>query len=144
MFGIDAIELVLLVVLAVILFGPEKLPQFARKAARVIVYLRDIANNAQTQLRDELGPEYSNLEIKDLNPKAFVAKHMSQEIQAIEEARKDLASAKTTVTAAATLAKQETSSATKEAEKVIKDKDKAKGRAAVKADKPVPYDVEAT
>ncbi|GAB3817600.1 sec-independent translocase [Tessaracoccus terricola] len=122
MFGIDAVELVLLIALAVILFGPEKLPQFAKKAARVVVYLRGIANNAQTQLRSELGPEYADLDIKDLNPKAFVAKHMSAEIQAIEEARADLANAKSTVTSAATMAKQETRSATNQAAAAIKDK----------------------
>lgn len=122
MFGIDAIELVLLIALAVILFGPEKLPEFAKKAARVIVYLRGIANNAQTQLRSELGPGYSDLDIKDLNPKAFVTKHMSAEIQAIEEARADLANAKTTVASAATLAKQESKSATNQAAAAVKDK----------------------
>ncbi|TRY18783.1 Sec-independent protein translocase subunit TatB [Tessaracoccus rhinocerotis] len=141
MFGIDAVELVLLIALAVILFGPEKLPQFAKKAARVVVYLRGIANNAQTQLRSELGPEYADLEIKDLNPKAFVAKHMSAEIQAIEEARADLANAKTTVTSAATMAKQETRSATTQAAAAIKDKNST---AAATVDSPVLFDDEAT
>lgn len=111
MFGIDAVEFVLLTVLAVILFGPERLPAFARKAARVFVYLRDIANNAQTQLREELGPEFSDLSLKDLNPKEYVRKHMSEEIQAIEEAKRDLAGVKTTVEEAATLAKVEAADA---------------------------------
>lgn len=141
MFGIDAVELVLLIALAVILFGPEKLPQFARKAARVVVYLRGIANNAQTQLRSELGPGYADLDIKDLNPKAFVAKHMSAEIQAIEEARADLASAKDTVTTAAVTAKQETRTATTQAAAAIKDKG---GTAAKKAGMPLVFDDEAT
>lgn len=140
MFGIDAVELVLLIVLAVILFGPEKLPAFARKAARVIVYLRGIANNATTQLRSELGPEYGDLEMKDLNPKAFVKKHMSAEIAAIEEAQRDLKGAKETITAATTLAAAETKAATTAA------KAKAGTTTATKteADRPTPYDPEAT
>lgn len=142
MFGIDAVELVLLIALAVILFGPEKLPQFAKKAARVVVYLRGIANNAQTQLRSELGPGYADLDLKDLNPKAFVAKHMSAEIQAIEEARADLASAKTTVTSAATLAKQETKTATTKAADAIKDKGGPAAKAA--AEGAILFDDEAT
>ena len=90
MFNIDATELILLLVLGVVMFGPEKLPAFARKAARVFVALRGIANNAQTQLRQELGPEYSDLKIEDLNPKRFVAKHMREEIAAIEEAKREI------------------------------------------------------
>jgi len=48
-FNIDASELILLLVLGVVMFGPEKLPLLARKAARVFVAVRNIANNAQTQ-----------------------------------------------------------------------------------------------
>ena len=101
MFNIDASELVLLLVLGVVMFGPEKLPMFARKAARVFVAVRNIANNAQTQLREELGPEYSDLKIEDLNPKKFVAKHMREEIAAIEEAKREISTVGSTVKAAA-------------------------------------------
>ena len=45
MFGIDAVDLLIILVLAVVLFGPEKLPQYSRKAARIFVYLRDIAHS---------------------------------------------------------------------------------------------------
>jgi len=100
-FNIDASELILLLVLGVVMFGPEKLPMFARKAARVFVAVRNIANNAQTQLREELGPEYSDLKIEDLNPKKFVAKHMREEIAAIEEAKREIATVSSTVKAAA-------------------------------------------
>jgi sec-independent protein translocase protein tatB homolog len=101
-FNIDATELILLLVLGVVMFGPEKLPLFARKAARVFVAVRNIANNAQTQLREELGPEYSDLKIEDLNPKKFVAKHMREEIAAIEEAKREISTVGSTVKAAAT------------------------------------------
>lgn len=90
MFGIDAVELVLILVLAVLLFGPEKLPQFSRKVARIYVYLRGIANNTQNTLRDQLGPEYADLELADLNPKTFIQKHLSQEVAAIEEAKREI------------------------------------------------------
>ncbi|MGO1488706.1 MAG: sec-independent translocase [Arachnia sp.] len=142
MFGIDAIELILLIVLGVLLFGPEKLPEFSRKAARVVVAVRDIANNAQTQLRQELGPEYADLELKDLNPKAFISKHMSAEVALIEETKRDLKGAtdtvrdaKKSITDAATLARSET----KGIESAVRNKAKVPAAA-----KPVPFDVEAT
>ena len=93
MFGIDAIDLVLILVLGVVMFGPERLPDYSRKAARVFVYLRGIANNATSTLRTELGADYSDLELRDLNPKTFIAKHMREEVAALDEARRELQAA---------------------------------------------------
>lgn len=115
MFGIGATEFILLIVIAVIMFGPEKIPEFSRKAARVFVAVRDVANNAQTQLRSELGPEYADLNIQDLNPKTFVAKHLREEIQMIDEAKNEIAQAGQEVKETTTLARQET----REAEAVV-------------------------
>ena len=142
MFGIDALELILLIVLGILLFGPEKLPEFSRKAARVVGAVRDIANNAQTQLRQELGPEYADLDIKDLNPKAFIAKHMSAEVALIEETKRDLKGAKDSVMSAQTSIKEAATlarSTTKDIEASVKGNTKG---AAVLA--PLPFDVEAT
>ncbi len=100
MFGIDAVDLVLIVVLGVVLFGPERLPEYSRKAARIFVYLRGVANNATSTIRSELGPEYSELELRDLHPKAFIAKHMREEVAAIEEARREVGGLKGTATGA--------------------------------------------
>lgn len=83
MFDIGAPEFLLLIVAAVILFGPEKLPEFARKAARVVNYLRNIASNAQQQLGEELGPGFENLDIRDLSPKSFIQKHLLDEVEPI-------------------------------------------------------------
>jgi sec-independent protein translocase protein TatB len=83
MFDINAPEFLVLVVIAIVLFGPEKLPEFARKAARVLRYLRGIAGNAQDQLSKELGPEFSDLDIRDLNPKAFVQKHLLDDLEPV-------------------------------------------------------------
>lgn len=72
MIDFNASEIVILAVLAVVIFGPDKLPALARKAARVLNYIRNIANDAQGKLRAELGPEFSELNFSDLNPKALV------------------------------------------------------------------------
>ena len=71
----------MLLVLGVVMFGPEKIPPMARKLAKIIHFLRGIANDAQTQLRNELGPEYADLDIRDLNPKTFIAKHLLGDLQ---------------------------------------------------------------
>jgi sec-independent protein translocase protein TatB len=79
MFDIGAPEFVLLIVIAVILFGPERLPELARKAARVVRYIRLMADNAQQQLRNELGPGFEDVDVRDLNPKTFIQKHLMED-----------------------------------------------------------------
>lgn len=69
-------EIFFLAVAAVVLFGPERLPEMARKAARIVAYLRQVGDDARGQLRAELGPEFDDLRLTDLNPKTFVARHL--------------------------------------------------------------------
>lgn len=81
MFDIGPAEIVVLVVAAVLLFGPEKLPDLARKAARVLAFVRNIANNAQNQLSSELGPGFENFDIRD--PKGSIKRHLMEQVQPI-------------------------------------------------------------
>ncbi|MFT8395060.1 sec-independent translocase [Propionibacterium sp.] len=100
-FGINAGEFIILVVIAVIMFGPERIPEFSRKAARVVFAVRKIANNATSQLKDELGPEYQDLTLQDLNPKTFVQKHVLDGFQEdIKDIERDLHDVKADVNAA--------------------------------------------
>jgi sec-independent protein translocase protein TatB len=76
MFGIGPLELVVIAIVAVLVFGPDRLPEFARTAGRLLRQVRQLVSNAQNDLRAELGPEYADLELQDLNPKNFVRKHL--------------------------------------------------------------------
>lgn len=99
---INGPEFILLLVLAVILFGPERLPDLARKAARVVQYVRTLAGTAQDQLSKELGPGFENLDFRDLNPKSFIQKHLLDEVQPIvADVKAELAGVSSTVTGAA-------------------------------------------
>jgi len=81
MFGIGPLELVVIAIVAVLVFGPDRLPEFARTAGRLLRQVRQMVNNAQNDLRSELGPEYADLELQDLNPKNFVRKHLLDPIE---------------------------------------------------------------
>ena len=80
---INAPEFLLLLVLAIILFGPERLPELFRKVARVVQYVRTVAGTAQQQLSKELGPGFEDLDLRDLNPKSFIQKHLLDEVEPI-------------------------------------------------------------
>jgi sec-independent protein translocase protein TatB len=64
--------LVLLAVLGLVIFGPERLPKAASDAARMMRQLRDMARGAASDLRAELGPELAELDLRGLHPRRFV------------------------------------------------------------------------
>ena len=82
MFGIGLPELMVIAIVAVVVFGPERLPEFARQAGRFVRQMRNLAQSAQNQLREELGPEYADLRLADLDPRQAIRKHI---LEAMDE-----------------------------------------------------------
>jgi sec-independent protein translocase protein TatB len=70
------LEVGMLLVVALLVFGPDKLPSVARDAARLLKQLRSMAQGARTQLKSELGPEFADFDLDSLNPRTFVRKHL--------------------------------------------------------------------
>src|SRR3954453_7284099 len=85
MFGVGLPELAVIAFVAVLVFGPDKLPDFARQAGRMVKSLRSFANHARDELREELGPEYADLDLRDLDPRAFVKKHIMEAMNDIDD-----------------------------------------------------------
>ncbi|WP_369201760.1 sec-independent translocase [Streptomyces sp. PU-14G] len=75
-FDIGPLELVTLIVLAVLVFGPEKLPKVIQDVAAFIRKVRQFSDSAKEDIREELGPEFKDFEFEDLNPKTFARKHL--------------------------------------------------------------------
>jgi sec-independent protein translocase protein TatB len=78
MFGVGLPELAVIAFVAVLVFGPDKLPEFARQAGRMARKVREFANDARDELREELGPDYADLDFKDLDPRTIVRKHIME------------------------------------------------------------------
>jgi sec-independent protein translocase protein TatB len=75
-FDFGAGEIVGLAILAMVLVGPDKLPQFAVEAAKMVKKIRNLATNATNELKENLGPGFEDLKPADLNPKTFVKKQI--------------------------------------------------------------------
>ncbi len=65
-------ELLIVAVVGLFVFGPERLPKVAADAARVLRQLRQMARSATDDLRAELGPEMADLDLRSLHPRRFV------------------------------------------------------------------------
>ncbi|MEU5684075.1 sec-independent translocase [Streptomyces venezuelae] len=84
---IGALEIVTLVVLAVLIFGPDKLPKLIQDISRTIRKIREFSDSAKADIRDELGPEFKDFEFEDLNPKKFIRKQLDNDELGLKEIR---------------------------------------------------------
>lgn len=84
---IGPLELVTLVVLAVLVFGPDKLPKVIQDVMRTIRKIREFSESAKADIRSELGPEFKDFEFEDLNPKTFIRKQLDNDELGLKEIR---------------------------------------------------------
>jgi sec-independent protein translocase protein TatB len=84
---IGALEVVTLVVLAVLVFGPDKLPKVIQDVTRTIRKIREFSDSAKQDIRNELGPEFKDFEFEDLNPKTFIRKQLDNDELGLKEIR---------------------------------------------------------
>ena len=77
--GLDNIggwELIVIVLVGLFIFGPDRLPKAINDGLKMLRTLRQMARNATGDLSRELG---TNVELEDLNPKTFLRKHLLSE-----------------------------------------------------------------
>ncbi|WP_037676257.1 sec-independent translocase [Streptomyces griseus] len=84
---IGPLELITLVVLAVLVFGPDKLPKVIQDVTRTIRKIREFSESAKQDIRSELGPEFKDFEFEDLNPKTFIRKQLDNDDLGLKEIR---------------------------------------------------------
>jgi len=85
-------------VIALIVFGPNEPPKIASQVGRALRDLRTIADGAKNDLREGLGPEFASFEIEDLNPRRFMQKHLSGDLNADQGAQQQTAADGTPLT----------------------------------------------
>ena len=78
MFGVSGFEFVILAVLALLVFGPEKLPSIAADAGKMIRQLRKMAQDAKEEVSGAF-PELDDLGLADLDPRQFVRRQLLEE-----------------------------------------------------------------
>ena len=77
--GLTFEKLLLIGLIAVILIGPDRLPGYAAQFGRLIRSLRDMANGAKNRLRDEMGPDYDDVDWTKLDPRQYDPRRIIRE-----------------------------------------------------------------
>ena len=95
-FGIGFGEFIVLALMAVFIFGPDRLPQLTQDSIRFLRRMREFATDARRDLDQTLGPEFADLDLSSLNPREFVRKNVISRLDSDElglrELRRDLTS----------------------------------------------------
>jgi len=79
MFGLTFEKLLIIGVIAVFLLGPERLPYYAGKLGQLVRSLRDLANGAKDRMREEMGPEFDDVDWKKLDPRQYDPRRIIRE-----------------------------------------------------------------
>jgi sec-independent protein translocase protein TatB len=77
-------EMLVLVVVGLVVLGPERLPGAIRWSATALRQARDYLSGMTTQLREDIGPEFDNLreplselqKLRGMTPRTALTKHL--------------------------------------------------------------------
>jgi sec-independent protein translocase protein TatB len=77
-------EMLVLVVVGLVVLGPERLPGAIRWTSSTLRQARDYLSGMTTQLREDIGPEFDDLrqplselqKLRGMTPRAALAKHL--------------------------------------------------------------------
>jgi sec-independent protein translocase protein TatB len=116
-------KILIIGVIGVLLLGPQRLPMYAQKLAEFVKAVRRFADTAKERMRDEMGPEFDDIEWQKLDPRQYDPRRI------IRDALLDSGSSAATVQAA-----QVTASRVRATAPVVP----------LAAGEPAPFDAEAT
>ena len=79
MLGLGWGEVGVLLLLALFIVGPERLPGLAADAGRMLRSVRKQVKGLTDDIKTELGPEFADVDLRSLHPRTFVQKHLLED-----------------------------------------------------------------
>ena len=110
-FGINGGELIVLIVLALLLLGPDKIPEYLRKLREWIHKARQLAEGAKEQFKEETGTDFDEVDWQKYDPRQYDPRRVIREAlsEPIEDLEASLTDAKNTIHDAADTVKNQLS-----------------------------------
>ena len=72
-------EMGMLLIFAMFVFGPERLPGMAKELGKLLRQARTYGRTVRDDLKTEMGPEFGDLDLRSLSPKTFIRKHLLED-----------------------------------------------------------------
>ena len=69
--GLTLNKVFIILVIALFILGPEKLPYYAQKLGEFVRSLKRMADDAKGRLKEEMGPEFDDVDWKQLDPRQY-------------------------------------------------------------------------
>src|ERR1700709_2962401 len=78
-FGLSFEKVLIIAIIAAFLIGPQKLPQYAASLARLVRRVRQMADSAQERVREEMGPDFEDLDWRKMDPRQYDPRRIIRE-----------------------------------------------------------------
>ena len=77
--GLTIDKFLVILVIAIFLLGPERIPHYAAQLGRLVRSVRDMADGAKERLREEMGPDFDDVDWKKLDPRQYDPRRIIRE-----------------------------------------------------------------
>jgi sec-independent protein translocase protein TatB len=77
--GLDLEKILLIALIAAVLLGPERLPGYAASLGRFARRLREWLDGARTRVKEEMGPDFDEIEWRKLDPRQYDPRRIIRE-----------------------------------------------------------------
>jgi sec-independent protein translocase protein TatB len=79
LFDINGWEFIVILVVALLVIGPERLPEYSAKLTKMVRQVRGLADAAKVQLREQMGSEFDDVDWKQYDPRQYDPRRIVRE-----------------------------------------------------------------
>ena len=79
MFDVNGSEFIILLLVAVFVIGPDRMPEYARQLAKLVRQVRAMADAAKDQLREQMGPQFDDVDWKQYDLRQYDPRRIVRE-----------------------------------------------------------------
>lgn len=104
MFGINGPEFILLLLIGILVIGPQRLPEYTQKLANLVREVRRMASGAREQIKEEVGIDIDEVDWKKYDPRQYDPRRIIKEALLEDDTKPVSAGGPAAVAAAASAA----------------------------------------